>query len=336
MKILKLVIVSLFSIIIISCESVKPQKFEFRGEALGTTYSVNYFSKNKKAFKKGFDSIFEVINSSMSTYLKDSKISKLNDGEEVELDLHFENVFFKSKEIYTKTNGYFDPSIGILVNAYGFGPIKYDLEITENNLDSLLNYVGLNKFKLEKSRLKVKPESFYLDFNAIAKGYTVDILGEYIENKGITDYFVELGGEIVASGNNLQKNQPWKFGIEKPVDDNRERNLSYAIVLNNRALATSGNYRKYRIDSLTGNKFVHTINSKTGKAEKSNVLSASVVADNCMTADAYATAFMAMGFEKSINLIEKEKLSVLLIYVDSDNNIQTFITDDLKEQITEI
>lgn len=324
------------ALFLISCNKDKERKFEFKGEALGTTYSVNYFSKSKKEFKKGFDSIFEVINSSMSTYLKDSKISKLNDGEELELDTHFKKVFLKSKEIYIKTNGYFDPSIGILVNAYGFGPVKYDIQISQNNIDSLMNYVGLNKFELEKSRLKVKPESFFLDFNAIAKGYAVDILAEYIENKGVTDYFIELGGEIVASGINLQKNQPWKFGIEKPVDDNIERNLSYAIVLNNRALATSGNYRKYRIDSLTGNKFVHTINSKTGKAEKSNVLSASVIAENCMTADAYATAFMAMGFQKSIDVIEREKLSVLLIYVDSDNNIKTFITEDLKEQIAEI
>jgi thiamine biosynthesis lipoprotein len=326
----------LLLILLFSCDINQNQKFEFRGNALGTTYSINYFSKSEKNIQSGFDSIFEVINHSMSTYLESSLISRLNSGEDVKLDQHFRKVFLRSKEIYKITNGYFDPSIGILVNAYGFGPVEYDIDLNEKNIDSLMNYVGLDKFELVDDQMKVKPKQFYLDFNAIAKGYAVDVLADYIESQDISDYFVELGGEIVASGLNVDSGQAWRFGIEKPVDHNEERSLSFVIELNKRALATSGNYRKFRVDSLTGKKFVHTINSKTGLAGKSDVLSASVIAEDCMTADAYATAFMAMGFEQAKALILNEKISALLIYVDSDNNIRSFMTKDLKNQISEI
>ena len=322
------------SLFFYSCD--KQQKFEFKGNALGTTYSVNYYSTQHKNFKSDFDSIFNVINASMSTYLKDSRISRLNDGAKLPLDEHFKNVFSTSKEIYKATEGYFDPSIGILVNAYGFGPVETNMQLTQKNIDSVLQYVGLEKFELKQNKLIKSPEHFFLDFNAIAKGYTVDVLAEYLEGKGISDYFVELGGEIVASGINVSQQQPWKFGIEKPIDENNNRELSYAITLNKKALATSGNYRKFRIDSLTGKKFVHTINSKTGLAEKSNVLSASVLAEDCMTADAYATALMAMGFDKAKSILEKQGISALLIYVGANNVIKSYITPDIEELIIEL
>jgi thiamine biosynthesis lipoprotein len=334
MKLYRFIYPLLIAVFLISCTTESYQKFKLRGNALGTTYSVSYFAQKEKDLQSGFDSIFEVINSSMSTYLKDSKISKLNDGENVVLDEHFKKVFAKSKEIYTKTDGYFDPSIGILVNAYGFGPVDSDMELSQNNIDSVMNYVGFDKYEIENNRLKTKSPYFFIDYNAIAKGYTVDVLSDYIESHGISDYFVELGGEIIASGNDLNTEKKWRFGIEKPVDDNKDRDLSYAIVLNRKALATSGNYRKYRIDTISGKKFVHTINPKTGYAAKSDVLSASVLAEDCMTADAYATAFMAMGFESAKKLIKKENISALLIYVDADNKINSYITQDLQNQIS--
>lgn len=311
------------------------RKIELSGEALGTTYSVNYYAKQEKNIKPAFDSIFNVINQSLSTYLKDSDISKLNDGYDVELDEHFQIVFKKSKEIYKNTHGFFDPSIGILVNAYGFGPVKSELVLTQENIDSVMLYVGLDKFSLKDNKFVKQPQNFFLDFNAIAKGYAVDVLADYLESISVHDYFIELGGEIVSSGYNINTKQPWTFGIEKPVDQNRNRELSYAIELKDMALATSGNYRKYRIDSLTGKKFVHTINPKTGLAGKSDVLSASVVAKDCMTADAYATAFMAMGFDEAIEVIKQYELSALLIYVDEQNKIQSYITEDLNTKTSE-
>jgi thiamine biosynthesis lipoprotein len=320
-------------ILLTSCD--KEIMFEVDGQALGTSYNVNYFSKDKQDFKRQFDSIFDVLNNSISTYVEDSHVSKFNNGEQITLDKHFKTVFSSSMEVYHKTNGYFDPSIGILVNAYGFGPVDYDLEMTEADVDSLMNYVGFDQFELKENSIQTNLNSYFLDFNANGKGYAVDVIANFLKEKGITNFFVEVGGEIVASGYNVEEDQPWTFGIEKPDENNSQRDLSYAIILNEKALATSGNYRKFRTDEATGLKFVHTINPKTGMAEKSNVLSASVVSDDCMTADAYATAFMAMGYDKAKAVIEKESISALLIYADENNEIKSYITSDLEEIITE-
>ncbi len=333
----KAVFLFLITVLFTSCATVEKQKmFKTSGNGLGTTFNISYFSDQKLNLNKHVDSIFDVINSSLSTYHKDSDISKLNRGEDVAVDEHFIKVFKASQDIFTATEGYFDPSIGPLVNAYGFGPTKPLKSLDQERLDSLLGKVGFQKFRLSGNKIISETANYYLDFNAIAKGYAVDVIANHLSDLGLTDYFVELGGEIVAKGKNLDNDVPWRFGIEKPVEDNPLRDLTHAISLENKALATSGNYRKFRTDEQSGQKFVHTINPITGKAEKSNVLSASVVANDCMTADAYATSFMAMGFENSIKVIEKNQLSVLLIYVDDNNEVNYFNTKDLDSQISEI
>jgi thiamine biosynthesis lipoprotein len=327
----------LLTVVFISCAvDRKQQLFKATGNGLGTTYNISYYADEEINLKPSIDSIFEVINASMSTYHKNSDISRLNRGEEVELDEHFINVFNTAKEIQQNTNGYFDPSIGPLVNAYGFGPTRPLDEVGDKAIDSLLTKVGFEKFSIVDSKLQTDIQGYYIDFNAIAKGYTVDVIANHLKAIGLSDYFVELGGEIVARGQNLEKATPWNFGIEKPVENNELRDLTHAIKLENQALATSGNYRKFRVDEVTNQKYVHTINPKTGLAEKSNVLSASVVADNCMTADAYATAFMAMGYEKALDVIKNKSISVLLIFVDEKNDIQYFNTVDINDQINEI
>lgn len=308
---------------------------ELKGNALGTTYLVNYYSDEKQDLRPQFDSIFNVINQSLSTYLPDSDISRLNRGENITVDEHFEIVFKTSKQIYQKTDAYFDPSIGIIVNAYGFGPEKYNSNPSQNTIDSLMQYVNFGQIQLENNQVISNQKKYYLDFNAIAKGYTVDVLADFLKANGLQNYFVEIGGEIVASGYDLDNDRPWKFGIEKPSEDNATRELSYAIELNDKALATSGNYRKFRIDSITGQKYTHTINPKTGLAKKSDVLSATVISENCMTADAYATAIMAMGFDKAKTLIEMQDLSALIIYISDDNDVQTYTTKNLGGLITE-
>ncbi len=326
----------LLCIVLISCGKTT-KKHKIFGDALGTTYSVNYYATSQKNLKPKFDSIFQVINQSLSTYQPDSDISKLNNGQDIKMDDHFRKVFETSKVIHKKTDGYFDPSIGILVNAYGFGPQKYNLDLTISTIDSLMNFVNFNSFKINNdNEVETDLNSFYLDFNAIAKGYTVDVISDFLKDNKITDYFVEIGGEVVASGQDHENQKIWNFGIETPQENNKSRNLSYAITLNNKALATSGNYRKFKVDSLSGQRFVHTINAKNGLAKKSDVLSASVVAVNCMEADAYATAFMAMGFSKAKQIIDSNKMSALLIYVDSENKLQTFISQDLKALTTEL
>jgi thiamine biosynthesis lipoprotein len=333
----KFLLLGLAFMFLASCSEEKNiQMFKTSGNGLGTTYNISYFSTKEINLNPQIDSIFNVINSSLSTYIEDSDISRLNRGEDVQVDKHFIKVFNASVSIFEATNGYFDPSIGPLVNAYGFGPTKPLDTLDAALLDSLLLKVGLGKFKLANNTISTNVQGFYLDFNAIAKGYAVDVVADHLANLGLTNYFVELGGEIVAKGINLENNGPWRFGIEKPVENNNIRDLTHAISLTNKALATSGNYRKFRVDAESGERYVHTINPKTGKAERSNVLSASVVAEDCMTADAYATAFMAMGYENSLKVIGENKLSVLLIYVDENNDIQYYNTEDLNSQITEI
>ncbi|MBZ9627409.1 FAD:protein FMN transferase [Psychroflexus sp. CAK1W] len=324
----------LFGLLIISCEESTSVR-TLQGNALGTTYSLQYFSEDVDIQSSKIDSLLKVINTSMSTYIDDSDISKINSGNaSISVDSHFQKVFKDSKRIFKDTDAYFDPSVGFLVNAYGFGPGGYSESVTEHDIDSLYQYVGFDKIQLtEENTITSTTSHLYLDFNAIAKGYTVDVFGDYLESKGLENYLVEIGGEVKVSGKNLDNTKPWKIGIEMPLEDG-SRELKYGVNLYDESLATSGNYRKFRIDEETGQKYVHTINPKTGKSQKTDILSASVIAQTCADADAYATAFMAMGFEKSMNfLYSNESLKVVFIYSDKEGNQKTYISDELKDSI---
>ena len=278
-----------------------------KGFALGTTYSVQYGAVNVSydQIQMGIDSLFTVINSSMSTYLDDSDISKINLGDSLlTVDVHFKRVFEKSTEVWNKTEGYFDPTVGSWVNAYGFGPENKPEILTDQKKAFLQSKTGWDKVKLtsEGTVLKNNIET-YLDFNALAKGYTVDLLASYLELQGAADFLIEIGGEIVARGKNPKTSNPWRIAIDDP-NQNEERKLIQTLTLKNQAIATSGNYRKYKIDKVTGERYVHSINPLNGTAVRSTVLSASVIASDCMTADAYATALMVMPLHKSIEMIE--------------------------------
>lgn len=278
-----------------------------QGFALGTTYSVQYGAVNVSydQIQTGIDSLFTVINSSMSTYLDDSDISKINLGDSLlTVDVHFKRVFEKSTEVWNKTEGYFDPTVGSWVNAYGFGPENKPEILTDQKKAFLQSITGWDKVKLtsEGTVLKNSIET-YLDFNALAKGYTVDLLASYLELQGAADFLIEIGGEIVARGKNPKTSNPWRIAIDDP-NQNEERKLIQTLTLKNQAIATSGNYRKYKIDKVTGERYVHSINPLNGTAVRSTVLSASVIASDCMTADAYATALMVMPLHKSIEMIE--------------------------------
>ncbi len=278
-----------------------------QGFALGTTYSVQYGAVNISCdqIQIGIDSLFTVINSSMSTYLNDSDISKINLGDSLlTVDVHFKRVFEKSTEVWNKTEGYFDPTVGSWVNAYGFGPENKPEILTDQKKSFLQSITGWDKVKLtsEGNVLKNNIET-YLDFNALAKGYTVDLLASYLELQGAVDFLIEIGGEIVARGKNPKTSNPWRIAIDDP-NQNEERKLIQTLTLKNQAIATSGNYRKYKIDKVTGERYVHSINPLNGTAARSTVLSASVIASDCMTADAYATALMVMPLHKSIEMIE--------------------------------
>jgi thiamine biosynthesis lipoprotein len=303
---------------------------KLKGLALGTSFHITYKNTNNNISEKQIDSLIRLVNKSMSTYLKNSDISRINDGDTmVVVDRMFQEVFNKSKRIYKETNGAFDPTIGILVNAWGFGPDRVVENLDSTHVKSMLEFVGLDKVKLKNNRISKKYNSIYIDFNAIAKGYAVDVIGRFLESNQVKDYLVEIGGEIRAKGKNPD-NKIWKIAIEKPNFDG-SRSFQAVIELNNQSIATSGNYRKYKIDAVTGKKFAHTIDTKTGFPSQSNLLSASVIAQkDCADVDGYATAFMAMGLKKSKLFLQKHpELKCFLIYSDDNGGVKTFTTGNL-------
>lgn len=325
-------------LLLLACNPNEVQEQVYSGEALGTTYQIKFFHDEELDLDKGLDSLFKDINSSMSTYQSDSDISRINIGDtSVIVDENFQEVFLLSEQIYLESGGYFDPTVGKIVNIYGFGPVAGDESIDPGEIDSLMAYVGYNKLELtEDGRIQKEHPEMFIDFNAIAKGFAVDVIGRYLDQKNVQDYLVEIGGELTAKGVNVIKDQPWVVGIDNPRQTEENRSLQAAVQLENRAMATSGNYRKFKTDLVSGQAFVHTINPLTGLAEKSNLLSASVLAPNCALADGYATAFMAMGFEKSLEMLKRiGEVDVYFIYADGDNEPKVFASEGFEEKLVQ-
>ena len=279
------------------------------GQALGTYYRVKYLDigHTKEYFQKGIDSILNIMNNSMSTYLPSSDLSKINRGDStIVVDEHFEKVFNKANLMWYKSQGYFDPTVGAWVNAYGFGPNKKIKKIGLKERDSLMKITGWPRIRLTKDKKIIKDDkSIFIDFNALAKGYAVDQINLYFEKAGSKNHLIDIGGELISRGKNLETKNLWSVGIEKPSESTLPRKIFDIIELNNQALATSGNYRKYRIDKETKQKYVHSINPLNGRPARSNILSVSVKALDCMTADAYATALMVMPLNMGKKLINK-------------------------------
>ncbi|MDO6758639.1 FAD:protein FMN transferase [Tamlana sp. 2_MG-2023] len=315
MKNIALIIILLVTV---SCKKeIKNTKLV--GSVFGTTYAVTYNSEVN--YKPQFDSLFAVINNSMSTYQDNSIISKLNENELVEVDDHFITVFEASKTIYEETDGAFDPTIGAVVNAWDFGPKGEIKELDTLKIDWLMRSVGLKQVTRLDKKI-VKPKGTFLDFNAIAKGYGVDMIGEYLESRNVNDYLVEIGGEIRTSGINAEKEHGWKVGIESPNFEG-EHSILDVVELMDEAMATSGTYRKFKIDK-EGKRYAHIIDPKTGFPSRTNLLSISVIHENCMTADAYATAFKAMGLEKVKNFAKDHpELKVYLIFENDNQELET-------------
>ena len=323
-------------LLFVFCEKKEPQPIFLQDDAFGTTYNIQFYSERDIDFKKGLDSVIDAVNHSVSTYIPDSDISKVNQGDStLVVDSIFQEVFEISEEVNKKTNGYFDPTIGVLRNAYGFGDVKPLKEIDSITLDSLMEYVGFHKVNINPDGTVSKEyPQIYFDFNAVAKGYGIDCLGRYLESKGVNDYLIELGGEILTKGENLEKKQKWVVGIEAVDSELEDRSYETTVTLKNEGMASSGNYRKFRIDSLTGKKYVHTLNPLTGSAEMSDVTSSTVIAPTCAVADAYATAFMALGMEKSRQVLKSlPNVEAYLTFNDSLNNHQVFMTEGFKRRL---
>ena len=305
-----------FFILFNSCVNNTDKQTILRGDIYGTTYSIVYFSKVDLQLKVKIDSIFNSIDMSMSTYNSNSLITKINNNKEVLLDDHFKYVFNTSKKIYYETSGDFDPSIGPLVNSLDFGPKTNNI-----STDSLMKLVGLDKFKIFENKLR-RPLNSFLDFNAIAKGYSVDMISEFLLFNNVANFLVEVGGEIRSSGMNLADDRNWRVGLDTPTFDGSQNEIYKAFNLIDKSMATSGVYRKFKIDSL-GNKYAHIIDPKTGYSSKTNILSITVIADNCIEADAYATALHLMTLDEINLFVQKNnKISVFVIFKDENNKIQ--------------
>ncbi|WP_281847793.1 FAD:protein FMN transferase [Olleya namhaensis] len=323
----KYILVFLIFSVCLSCQK-QPQLLKVSGPVFGTSYSVQYYDVDGVSYTQQFDSLFTVINTSMSNYQSDSDISKLNRNEVIEVDNHFKTVFKGAKQIYRETEGVFDPTIGQLVNGWNFGSETSKTALDSIKVDSLMRFVGLNRVGLVNNTIK-KPEASFIDFNAIAKGYGVDVIADFLESKKIKNYLVDIGGELRAKGININKNKGWTVGIENPNFDGSQ-SYNKTLVLEDKAMATSGTYRKFKIDKF-GNKYAHIINTKTGYPSKTNILSVSVIADNCMMADGYATAFQAMGIKKVDNFMAKHpELQAYLIFENDKNQLETLVFNGFK------
>jgi len=308
----------LFFLVLFSCN--QNTKTTLQGIAFGTTYSVQYFSEDQIDYSIQLDSIFDLINNSMSTYIDTSIISRINNNEAVRVDNHFVNVFNTSKKIFDKTKGKFDPSIGILVNFWGFGPKFTNISIDSLAIENLKLLVGFEKFKIDDTNIILRPKNSFLDFNAIAKGYTVDLISGFLDDNNIENYLVEIGGEIRAKGSNLSKKNSWIIGIDEPRYDGSQKIFSTTELINS-AIATSGIYRKYKIDS-NGMMYAHILDPITGLPTKTNILSVSVISETCIVADAYATALHLMNMEEIEEFLDINKdISAYIIYENENDEI---------------
>ena len=309
-----------------SCSNAEIIKdFTLKGRVFGTTYKIVYLDASKN-YQTSLDSLFFLMNKSLSTYIPSSDISRINKGDStVIVDDLFLEVFKKSKRIYTETNGFFDPTVGNLVNAWGFGPKKERLNLSEDQVAQQMQYVGLGKVTIVNGKIKKQDAQIYLDFNSIAKGFGIDVVARFLDSKNISNYLVEIGGEIRAKGVK-KENHPWVIKLVNPIKKDSIKGYR-KINLSNKSMATSGNYRKFRV-TKDGQKYVHTVNPKTGYAIESNLLSASVIADlDCADTDAYATAFMAMGLENAKEFLEIHKnIGAILLFINKNGDLEEYRT----------
>ena len=325
-----------FIFCVFNCQSIFPQQnvIKIEGNAQGSTYHITYIDKQNRDFQPDIEKILVDFDNSVSTYIPNSIISRINSNQKnVIVDNFFITCFNKAKEVWKNTEGAFDPTVYPLVNAWGFGPGKKQ-KIEKTKIDSILKFVGFDLIKLKGNKVVKKDPRVALDFNAFAQGYSVDVVSEFLNSKGITSYIVEIGGEVYAKGKNIN-NEFWKIGIEKPIDNKESENPLKAIVnLENLAIATSGNYRRFIIED--GVKYAHHLDPKTGYPTKNNLLSASIIAKECITSDAYATGILVMGLEKAKVFLESHpEIQVYLIYSDEKGNYQVFETPGLNSIVSE-
>lgn len=327
-----LVLLIVGTVVIIRHQSSMPYQHN-SGMVFGTTYNITYQcdSNLHNSIKRELQKVDEAL----SPFNKRSVITAVNNNRDIEVNDMFADVFSLAQKISDDTGGDFDITVAPLVNAWGFG-FKNGTQPTRHNIDSLKSIIGYKKVRLEGRKVVKKDKRLMLDCSSIAKGYGSDVVARFLQKRGVKNYMVEIGGEIVTKGIS-QKRVPWKIGVTKPVDDSLSvsKELQSVINVTDKAMATSGNYRNFYYKN--GKKYAHTIDPHTGYPVQHNILSATVIADNCATADAYATAFMVMGLEKAKNLLDRHpELMAYFIYSDNDGKNKTWCSEKLRTKVAEL
>lgn len=305
----------------------------FGGITQGTTYHIAYYDNKQRDFQDSVEIILHNFDNSVSTYNPNSIITKVNKNIPIKVDKYFKTCFNKAKEVWKNTDGAFDPTVYPLVNAYGFGPGK-KMKIEKKIIDSIVQFVGFDLIKLQGNRIVKKDQRVGLDFNSFAQGYSVDVISDFLNSKGINSYIVEIGGEVYAR-DKKPDGRNWMVGIEKPLETSETKNPLTAVVkLENMAVSTSGNYRKFYEED--GVKYSHHINPKTGLTTRNNLLSVSLFSKNCITTDANATGILVMGIEKAKMFLKKHpEIQAYLIYSDEKGNFKVYETPQVKDIILE-
>jgi FAD:protein FMN transferase len=316
-------------ILIASCNSPKYQVFE--GYAQGTTFRMVYQSNEN--YNDTLMKMLKYFDKTLSIYQDSSMISLINNNDSsVVLNDLFIQFYQKSREVFEKSDGYFDITVAPLVQTWGFGP-KGFIKSDSASIDSILKFVGMNKIKLENKKIIKSDPRVQLDGNAIAQGQSVDYVSNFLESNGTKNYMIEIGGELRAKGINA-KGESWKIGIDKPIEgsDEKDRELQTIVKIKDKSLATSGNYRKFHL--VNGIKYSHEINPKTGYPAKDILLSASVLADECSIADGFATACMVLGYSKAKELISNNKnLEAYFIYSGKDGKLEVYMSPGFKKYL---
>ena len=284
-------------------QSTDTQYMLAQGRAQGTTWHITYKSFNGEDLTPKFDSILKDFDFSISTYNKESRLTRINNNEDVAVDSVIAVVFRQSQRMYALTDGLFDPTCRPLVNAWGFGKHTDLRKPSQRELDSVLQFVGMDKVRIENGRIIKDDPRITLNFNANAQGYSVDLICDYLEANGYTDYLVEIGGETRAVGSNPYGDN-WRIAIDSPIDGSTEQDREYNTVvrITGKSLCTSGDYRNFL--KVDGKKYSHELNPKTGYPKDDSLLSVSILSDLAIDGDALATAVMVMGMERGFQFLD--------------------------------
>jgi FAD:protein FMN transferase len=317
----RFLITALCCVVFFSFSNPPVRKIALAGSAQGTTYHITYYAADSIVIKSQVDSILQKIDSSLSLYKSYSLINRFNNSAGgIIVDEHFEKVINKALDTYDQTNGFFDITVYPLTDAWGFGPVKRNAMPDDTTIRELLPCVDSRLLYWQGKKLAKKKSCVKLDANGIAQGYSVDVLANFIEQHGIRDYLVELGGEIRVSGRKLPGNEKMSVGIEAPGDDLAKPVMQKVIWLDQGAITTSGNYRRYY--ESNGRRISHLLDAHTGYPVQNELISVTVFAKDAMTADAYDNALMGMGLEQALKFVEgRQDLAAYFIYRKADSAI---------------